>query len=225
MGSQRLPGKVLQPVLGKSLLQYLLERLGKAEGLDGIVVATSEAEADSQIETFCMKAGVPVFRGSILDVAGRMTGALEAHPFDAFVRVNGDSPFLDQRLIDHGIRLFHQGMYDLVTNVHPRTYPKGESVEILRSSTFCAAYCEMTEKEDLEHVTSYFYRNETRFHICNFESKERWGEIQLSVDTPEDMSLFAAILSRMTRPHWEYSLKEILDIRDSLKVKSGWAIP
>jgi spore coat polysaccharide biosynthesis protein SpsF len=219
MGSKRLPGKTLQPVQGKPLLQYLLERLGNAECLDGIVVATSDAEADSQIAAFCTKAGVPVFRGSLFDVAGRVAGALEAHPFDAFVRVNGDSPLLDQRLVDRGIRLFRQGTFDLVTNVHPRTYPKGESIEIVKSSTFSAAYRDMAAGEDLEHVTRYFYKNEGRFRICNFESKKRCRAIQLSVDTPEDMSLFSAIVSRMTRPHWTYTLEEILGIHHSLRAE------
>ena len=216
MGSARLPGKTLQPVLGKPLLQYLLERLGNAEGLDGIAVVTSDTEEDTEIAMFCRTANVPVFRGSLSDVAGRMAGALDAHPFDAFVRVNADSPLLDQRLIDHGIRLFRQGKFDLVTNVHPRTYPKGESVEILKSSTFCAAYGEMTEEDDLEHVTRYFYRNESRFRICNFASREQWGEIQLSVDAPKDLAFFSAVVSRMSRPHWEYTVEEILDIRRSL---------
>ena len=225
MGSKRLPGKTLHKVLGKPLLQYLVERLSKAEGLDGMVVATSDAEADSQIAAFCAKTGIPFFRGSLSDVAGRMTVALGAHPFDAFVRVNGDSPLLDQRLVDHGVRLFRQGTLDLVTNVHPRTYPKGESVEILKSSTFCDAYAEMTAKEDLEHVTSYFYRNENRFCICNFELKEPCPDVQLSVDTPEDMALFSAIVSRMIRPHWEYTIEEILDIRRSLKAEDGRVKP
>lgn len=225
MGSKRLPGKTLQPVLGKPILQYLLERLSNAECLNEIVVATSDTEADSQIAAFCTKVGVPVFRGSLSDVAGRMVSALQAHPFETFVRVNGDSPFLDQRLIDHGVRLFRQGTFDLVTNVHPRTYPKGESVEILKSSTFCAAYGDMTDQEDLEHVTRYFYTNESRFRICNFASEERYEDIQLSVDTPEDMSLFSAIVSRMTRPHWAYTFEEILDICHSLKAGEGGIRP
>ncbi|MGD0233323.1 MAG: hypothetical protein ABSC55_02175 [Syntrophorhabdales bacterium] len=82
MGSKRLPGKTLHAVLGKPLLQYLLERLSNAECLDGIVVATSNAEADSQIAAFCTNAGVPVFRGSLSGVAGRMAGTLREHPFD-----------------------------------------------------------------------------------------------------------------------------------------------
>ncbi len=224
MGSKRLPGKSLRPVLGKPLLQYLLERLSHAECLDGIVVATSDAEADDEIAAFCGNSGVPLFRGSLSDVAGRMAGALGDHPFDAFVRVNADSPLLDQGLVDRGIRLFRQGTYDLVTNVHPRTYPKGESIEILKSSTFRNVYREMTQDDDLEHVTRYFYRNEKLFRIYNFGSKRQWGEIQLSVDAPEDISLFSAIVSRMTRPHWSYTLEEILAIHRSLMPESDKAL-
>ena len=221
MGSTRLPGKTLHAVMGKPLLQYLLERLNHAERLDGIVVATSDTEADSRIAAFCARLDVPIFRGSLSDVAGRMAGALEAHPFDAFVRVTADNPLLDQRLVDQAIGIFRQGEFDVVTNVHPRTYPKGQSVEILRSATFRSAYQAMAEPEDLEHVTSYFYRNAGRFRIFNFESGKTYEQIQLSVDTPEDMAMFTAIVARMTLSHWEYTVEEIVGIYSALKQETS----
>lgn len=42
MGSTRLPGKVLKKVLGKPLLNYQLERVGRANFIEQIIVATTK---------------------------------------------------------------------------------------------------------------------------------------------------------------------------------------
>ena len=120
------------------------------------------------------------------------------------------------RLIDKGITLFLDGKYDMVTNVLVRSFPKGQSVEILDSRTFETAYGQMGDVKDLEHVTRYFYRNKHRFNIRNFESGGQLGHIQLSVDTPEDMAAFESIVENMEKPHWDHGLDDILEINSAI---------
>ena len=125
MSSERLPGKVLQQIAGKPMLQYLLERLEHCEVLDGLVVATSVDESDTPITSFCQRYGVSCYRGDLNNVAGRFNDVLDSYGFDAFVRINGDSPLLDQRLVDKAVELFKQHEADLATNALVRSYPKG----------------------------------------------------------------------------------------------------
>ena len=73
------------------------------------------------------------------------------------VRICADSPLIPASLIRSMINLVEPD-FDLVTNVHPRSFPHGYSVEILRRRLF-------TEKEffpqtdtDREHVTPHLYR-------------------------------------------------------------------
>ena len=210
MSSQRFPGKALHKVAGKPILQYLLERLDHCSSLDGVVIATSTEDSDTPIVHFCLERGVTCYRGSLYNVAGRFKEVLDVYHFDGFVRVSGDSPLLDQRLIEKGVGIFLKGDFDIVTNILPRTYPAGQSVEVLRSNTFRRAYRLMREDEDLEHVTRYFYKNRCHFRLFNFASGEDHSKIHLSVDTERDMNTFAAIIARMDRPHWQYGLREIL---------------
>lgn len=220
MDSTRFPGKVLYEISGKPLLEYLAERLSHCRDLDGITVATSVEKSDDPIAEYCRRNNISCYRGPLLDVAARFRQALESLRLDAFVRVNADSPLLDQRLISQGIEIVRKGGYDLVTNVHPRTFPKGESVEILKSDTFCRVCPLIGDAVSREHITRYFYDNENDFKIFNFRSKEPSGGINLSVDTPEDMKFIDGIISRMTRPHWEYALEDILDMAGGLAWKS-----
>ena len=51
MGSTRLPGKVLRPIIGKPMIELLLNRLSKSTEINEIVVATSEDTQDDELES------------------------------------------------------------------------------------------------------------------------------------------------------------------------------
>ena len=212
MTSRRLPGKVLHVVAGKPLMQYLLERIRAHFNSDKIVVATSSDPSDKPVSEFCAGFGVDCYRGPLDNVADRFKEVVDAYSFDNFVRVSGDSPLLDARLIERGLNTFREGDFDLVTNVLPRTFPKGQSVEIVRSDTFKKIFPLIESSEEQEHVTTYFYKNKDRFRIFNFESSGSYVDIQLAIDTSQDMETFSAIIHSMNRPHWEYSLEELLSL-------------
>jgi spore coat polysaccharide biosynthesis protein SpsF len=212
MSSSRCPGKVLRQVGDRPLLQYLLERLRRCQGLDDLVLATSVAESDDPLAAFATRAGVACHRGDLANVAGRFAAVLAAHPCDGFVRINGDSPLLDPALVDHAVALFRAGGCDLVTNVHPRSFPTGQSVEVVDSDRFRAAVREMTEPEDVEHVTRFCYRHAARFRITNFASGNAWSELRLAVDTREDLARFARLVANMSRPHWDYSCADLVTL-------------
>jgi spore coat polysaccharide biosynthesis protein SpsF len=217
MTSKRLPGKVLRDVHGKPLLQYLIERISRAKYLTNIVVATSDDQSDTPVAELCSRIGIPCFRGSVTNVAGRYYQLINGYHLEAFLRVSGDSPLLDQGLVDAGIGLFLGQDFDIVTNVLIRTYPKGQSVEILKSDIFFEGFKMMKDERDLEHVTRYFYRNRDNYRIHNFESGEDLGDIQLSVDTQGDIDRFEKILSLMHKPHWEYGYKDVVQIWRNLE--------
>lgn len=222
MSSQRFPGKVLHEVAGKTILQYLLERLECCQCLDVVVVATSLEETDIPIAGFCNEYGVRCYRGPLLNVAGRFKEILEIYKFDVFVRISGDSPLLDPLLIEKGMDMFLNGNYEIVTNVLHRSFPKGQSVEVVNSNTFLQSYPEIKSVEYREHVTSFFYKNKERFKINNFASNLDAGGIQLSVDTEDDVKIFEQIVAMMDRPQWQYRWEEILELYHSVVNKAKW---
>jgi spore coat polysaccharide biosynthesis protein SpsF len=208
MNSRRLPGKVLMPLLGKPMLLYTLERL-RQTGLP-LWVATSDRSHDDAVADFCMHHQAACFRGDEEDVAGRFVRLLEQHPLDAFVRISGDSPLLDPRLVEIALSHYRKDRPDLVTNVFPRSYPPGQSVEVLDSERFRAAYLQMTDPLDREHVTRLHYRLPEQFAIRNFNAALDYSHLHWAVDTAEDFARVEAMLTRMTRPHVEYGFEALL---------------
>jgi len=221
MTSSRLPGKVLQSMHGRPMLQYLLERLERAPGLTETVVATSTDHSDDPIEQFCRDAGVACVRGSLADVAGRFITVLETRPFDAFVRICADSPLLDQRIVEAAVQSYTEKSVDIVTNKLPKTYPSGQSVEVINSDVFKAATARMSVPHDREHVTPFFYRNRDEFRFHSLISTPDLGALHMAVDTPADLERVSAMFAAMDRPHWDYALMDLLDLSAAVGTREG----
>ena len=218
MSSNRAPGKVLRSVGGRPLLSYLLDRLGRCTETDDITVATSVAPSDDRLARYCAGVGVRCIRGPLDDVAARFAAVLRERPMGAFVRISGDSPLLDPGLVDRAVALFRSWRPDLVSNVHPRSFPKGQSVEVISADAFSRALPEMTQAADREHVTPFFYRHGERFHIVGFEAPSDLSGHQLSVDTEADFAAFRDLVGRMTRPHWSYGFEDAVRlVRDGTR--------
>jgi spore coat polysaccharide biosynthesis protein SpsF (cytidylyltransferase family) len=157
---------------------------------------------DDAISEFCRTAGVRCFRGSMNDVTGRLIAAARSTGAEAFLRVCADSPLLDPALVDAIVGLFESSELDVSTNVHPRTFPMGFSVEAIRVSSLQRAQAMMRSGEE-EHVTQVFYRCSESFRIANFASGHDWSSVKMSVDTQEDFALVERMILS-TRGRFEY---------------------
>jgi len=71
MGSTRLPGKVLKPILGQPMLWHIVQRVRWVPDLVEVVVATSNGPGDEPIRRFCREHGIALFAGSENDVLDR----------------------------------------------------------------------------------------------------------------------------------------------------------
>jgi spore coat polysaccharide biosynthesis protein SpsF len=212
LSSSRLPGKVLAPVAGRPLLQLLVERLERSRLAQGLVVATSDQPSDDPVAQLCATLGLACVRGPLDDVAERFRLALEQAGWEAFVRVSGDSPLLDPRLVDQALTIFQDRRPDLVTNVAVRSFPKGQSVEVVEAGAFCRACAGMETAHDREHVTPFIYRRSREFDIVNFVCPRALGDMQMSVDTPEDLARCRSVVEGMARPHWDYGWDELANM-------------
>lgn len=221
MSSTRLRGKVLSELGDRPALDYVLERLSKADGLDLTAVITSTRPDDDPIEKFCADRGARCYRGPLEDVLGRFLGAADHFELDAVERVNGDSPFLDQALVSKGVETFRGGSFDVVTNVFPRSFPVGQSVEIISNQALEEMHSSTDDPADREHVTPFIYRNRERFRIRNFAADADFSGESLALDGPTDAAELTAVVERMDRPVTSYSWREVLALRASTAGDTG----
>ena len=184
--SKRLPGKVLKKILGKSILERVVDQVKKSENISKIVIATSKHYSDKKIINFCNKNKINYYSGPLNNVFKRFYSVIIQEQSHSFVRISADSPLLDFSLIDRAVHLYKKNNYDIVTNVFPKTFPKGHSVEVISSKIVLNSLSKIKKKKHQEHLTSYFYDNHKNYYIKNFYNKQDKSQINLSVDNLND---------------------------------------
>ena len=157
MGSSRLPGKSMKPLLGKPMLEHILDNVVSSKLVDKFVVATTALEEDDAIENLCKFLKIDCFRGEELNVLSRFKRISKIYKADILVRLTGDNPFVESSLIDYMLDKYFNlySEYDYFHNVDNCNYPYGLSVEIFTSKALDEA-SKTTNIEDKEHVTRFF---------------------------------------------------------------------
>jgi spore coat polysaccharide biosynthesis protein SpsF len=217
MTSSRLPGKVLLEAGGRPLLEVLIERLRRARGVDGVVIATTVNASDDPIATVGARLDVGVFRGSEHDVLGRVCGALRKSGADVCVEITGDCPLVDPRIVGEALDAFMEtrDVHPYVSNSDPhRAVPAGLDVQVFWSEALYRLEAETTDAEDREHVSYGFYRP---------ESQDRWrprfirhaacagaADLLVTLDYPEDYALIRALHEALASRDPLYPAAEIV---------------
>ena len=183
--SKRLPGKVCLKVLNKELLLHVYDNCKKS-CLKGVYIITSKNKSDKPIVDLCTKNKIKYFKGNLTNVYLRYFQAIKKLKLDGFVRITGDSPLIDYKIINKAIKKFLKEKPDIITNVFPRSFPVGQSVEVINSKIFMNNYKNIFKKDEKEHITKYFYKNYKNFKIINFRNKKNESKKNLSINTKED---------------------------------------
>jgi spore coat polysaccharide biosynthesis protein SpsF len=219
MTSTRLPGKVMKVVLGKTLLEYQIERIKKVKLINQIIVATTTNSEDDSIVSLCEQLDIPYFRGSEADVLSRYYEAATKFNVDIIVRLTSDCPLIDPQVINETIREFLMSEMDYISNSLVRTYPRGMDTEVF-------SYQKLKEINELadklyerEHVTPYFYEHPNLYTIKNVVNSKDYSDYRLTVDTAEDFCLIKKIIHSLYPTKIEFNLSDIINV---LETNPSW---
>jgi spore coat polysaccharide biosynthesis protein SpsF len=217
MTSERLPGKIMLKSAGKTLLEHHLERLGRTETINEIVLATTENPEDDITADLGQKLGVRIFRGSEEDVLARYHGAATELNAEIVVRVTSDCPLIDPAVTDRTVRAFMESPepLDYVSNRLVQTYPRGLDTEVLHFAALDEAFVEATEPSDREHVTTFIWRQPDRYRVANISFASDQSHHRWTVDTPDDFELLRRIIEDLYPQNTEFTLQDCLSLLES----------
>lgn len=230
MGSSRLPGKVMKEIRNKPLLQYMINQIKSCSNVSKIIIATTNLEEDEIIVSFANSVNIDVFCGSSKDVLDRFYQCGKEHKSKSFVRLSGDSPFIDFNIIDECISKFEQNNFDYLSNTIKKInnnwiegnngFPMGMAVEVFNFDSLTKAWKNATKPTDREHVTEYIFHNPLLFRLAGVENDENLSNLRFVVDYFEDLDLISKIITNF--PDNELftmeKLKEFLSLNPKLKM-------
>lgn len=201
MGSSRFPGKVLENLIDKPLIKWVVDAASSISNIDTVVVATSDTDLDIPIVEWCKQNSINYFKGSEHDVLARYYLAAKEFNADVVMRVTADCPLLDSNIASQILYLVISGLSDYASNVLPATWPDGLDCEAFTFQSLEYAYVNAKRSSDREHVTPYIRNNQHRFKVLNVTApipglqKHRW-----TVDTKEDLEFIEQLIGK-SKPH------------------------
>lgn len=212
MGSTRVPGKALIEVAGQPVLWHVLEAAKKINGVDQVVLATTDLKSDEPLLEVAKKSNVKVFRGDPERVLDRLYHAAREFRADIFIDIGGDCPLIDPHLLSDALNYFRQNDFDYLCNYEPPTFPEGYDINILKFSALEKAFNEAIAPSQRIHPFSYLSRHPDLFKIGNIENPEDLSTLHWSLDFPEDIDFIKAVFALLYEPGKSFSMKAILDL-------------
>jgi spore coat polysaccharide biosynthesis protein SpsF len=216
MGSSRLPGKVLAPIAGRSILAHCVARL-RAARVGEVVVATTSRADDEVVVAEARRLDVRVVRGPVDDVLGRFAQAAADWDGPYVFRATADNPLVDidgpRRLLE----LLDAGAdYCLEEGL-----PVGAAVEAVRTEALREAARSATAAYDREHVTPYLRHQRSRFDVRQMPAPAALyrPNLRLTVDTRADLEFVRSLVEQAGGGERLVPLREILSLVDR---SAGW---
>lgn len=233
MDSTRLPGKVLLPIVGKPVLELMVERLKRVNNISDIIIATTTKEIDNKIEKLANDNGVCCYRGSEDDVLGRVLESAKYFNTDIIVEVTGDNPLSDPILIESMINKFIElgdsvdflsndvGCYNDSVKIG---FPLGLNVKIFKTSVLDDVESRTKNPVDREHVVNYILKNMSKYRVHSYEPQGYYHrpDLRFTMDYKEDYILIKNVYEELYRRDKNFTSDEIITfLDDNPAIKSG----
>ncbi len=227
MGSSRLPGKVLQDLGGKPVIQRIIDRVKKIKLVDEIVLAVPDEEASEPLVDLAFHYGkqwgdeIECVKGSEADVLSRFRAVADAVHANYYMRITGDCPFIDPDVCNQVLSMALAKRADYCSNVsEERTFPRGLDCEVFTATALRVASDIATAAYDREHVTPWIIRHAAVKHSI-FSPEDLSGHT-LTLDTPSDL-LYLRELLAATRSEEPTTAELIAAIRENPRIVQSLA--
>ena len=196
LGSTRLPRKAVLPLAGGNVIQHVMRAMAGVPA-DTRALLTDEQSAEL-LRPIAAAEGYALFPGDPEDVLRRYCDACRAYGTDRVVRVTGDNPLTSGALAREIMAGHEERRADLS---HFLGLPWGMGVEVVVASALFVAEQEARLPDEREHLTTFLYRNPTRFRIWEPQAPARalCADARVTVDTPQDYERVRRIFAELYR--------------------------
>lgn len=199
-GSTRFPKKMVSPILGKNLIEWLFIRLDSIR-IDKKILATTNLEEDDILAQLAKAYSWEVLRGHPTDVLSRYAHAVELFSLDWVIRITGDCPLVDPRLVERAVEKAMEVGADYLTLTG---IIDGFDVEVIKGSWIRLAHIKAKLPSEREHVSSYIRKSKKARKVFYRPFEEDLSHIHLSVDYLEDLLVIERVLKELGREDFTY---------------------
>ncbi len=208
-GSKRLPNKHFLKINSKlKIIDLCILRLKKTKLVNKIFLCTTKKKEDDKFVKISKFHKINLFRGSTNNVLKRFIDCAKENSIDTIVRITGDCPLIDPKVIDKCIRLHKKYNFDYTSNILSLSFPDGLDVEIINTKVLLKSQKISKSKLNKEHVT-LFVRKSKIFNKCNYRNPVNYSNRRWTIDNYRDY-LFIKKVSNHFWPKIYFSWKDLI---------------
>lgn len=229
MGSSRLPGKTTKPILGKPMIERMVERVRQSKYVTGVTLATSTSPEDDPVESLTRQIGVSCYRGSPEDVLDRIDAAAQSANADLIVELLGDNPVVHADLIDDVIEFHKRSGHDYsasVTAEYPhagpavKKFPVGVRVQVFAPAILHDSAVRATNPYHRENSTTFMYEHPDLYRLGYLEAEGKWArlhrpDLTFAVNFQKNFDLVSRIFERNYSKNPNFTLFDVIDTFDA----------
>lgn len=208
--SIRFPNKILSEVNGVTLIEILLKRVLKSKLIDTVIVATSSHISNKNLIEILKKNKINYFIGDQNNVLDRYYKISKKYKLKTIVRLTGDNPLIDPKIIDKYIKKFEKLNLDYLSDSLVPTFPDGMDVEVFNFKSLNKIYHLRTNKYHKEHVTSLI-RNDKNLKKGFLKYKNDFSFLRLTLDEKNDLKCIKKIFN-FFHPNIYFKLEDIIGL-------------
>lgn len=223
--SKRLPNKGMLKVLGRPLLDLMIERLKKIKLIKNIIIATTKNKVDDKIIKLAKKNKIKYFRGEENDVLKRVVKCVSKNKTDIIVQITGDNPLVDMHITEKMIKFFikNSKKYDIVLNdcgyvikKFKKYFSLGLNTKVFSSSLLFEIEKKTKDPIEREHVILHVLKNHKKYRIHNFKLNKKYHrpDLRFTMDYIEDYKVIKLIYENLYSKNKNFSALDIFDFLD-----------
>ena len=193
--STRLPMKLLKEILGKTVIEHVIDRIKEINEIETIVLCTSTNHQDLQLIDIARKNNIYYFNGNEEDVLQRLLDASKLFNLDYMIGITGENPLFDIESTKETIQKIKTNKYDFICT---KGLPIGCATYGIRTSAL-ETVCSIKEIVDTE-IWGYLINRPEIFEIntIEVENKLNWPLLRITMDYPEDYMFIKTIFENTT---------------------------
>lgn len=211
LASERLPGKALAEIAGRSAVTHLLDRACASTYVEpsDVVVCTTEDASDDPLAEAVADYGCEVYRGARDDLIERLWAASHAYRFDAVIQIDGDDLLCDPGHMDLTMKMLLEEDWDVVLC---EGLPLGVAAKSLRTRAIDRVHDHYLTREN-DTGFSYLF---TKSGLCSvrvvhpLSERSVLDEARLTLDYEEDLHVFRAIFEALYEPGRVFGVEAVV---------------
>lgn len=208
-GSKRLKNKHFLKINSElSVIDLCILRLKKTKITKKIFLCTTKKKIDNKFKKICLKHKINLFRGDENNVLKRFIDCADQNSVEIIVRITGDCPLIDPKIIDKCVELHLKKKMDYTTNTINVTFPDGLDVEVVNFNSLKKSLKNSNTKYNKEHVTG-FIRSSKLFKKYNYKYYSNYSNRRWTLDYLRDFNYIKRVV-KFFYPNIYFGWKDLI---------------